>query len=714
MSHLSYTNKLIRLLITSLILFIPLTVSGFYITVKNTDGEPVEDALIILNDKIFNTNEKGKLYFETIPDSVRIIKMGYESIYIKPVPEIIILDRKVYTGASINVTDEKSKQAFIDKGEAKSIVLSDKDRIENNIEALLEKSAGITITGSKFTDGGEQKVSLKGKSAKHTLILLDGVPLNKSGQAFDLSSIPLNIVESIDILEGNSTYSSGSAGGIISINTRSKSFINTSSVVFASGVGSYENYSETIQISNSNNYLSSDFSIVYESAENDYEYENLQGFKLDRQNNDLEKLSLSGVLKLTKIGITAFHEEYDRGAPGTITNVSMFNKCRLSGHNGSYMLSYQDIYKGLSIGVSYLFSEQYSRYNNLESSVITKRNMTKEISRKNDIRFSTVVNLGKFKFEQISNYTNEYYNQKKLDNPLNQISNSSTMQNIGDYINITRWDSVGVYLIKTSGSIKGEVSSINEFNNDNRYFNYSGRIEIGREFSGSLKIDTGVDYGQAYTVPSFYELFWKGDSRVQGNPNLKEEKLTGFNVFTKLSTDLTELKVDYHKSCLEDMIFWYKSLIFWTTGNIDDAEYEVWSVDFSQKFFHYFTANLNWKRNSAINVTEGSDHYGKHIPSIFSSETKIDLGFRNNFVESDVTWVRYGRQWKYRDNLNGVIKPYELLNASIRLLKDFSKKYNLSLYLDADNILSREYEIQSHEPQPGITFTGGVSLKVTF
>ncbi len=695
-----------------LILIIPVYVTAFNIAVLDSDNNPVENAAVICQDKIYLTNTQGNVFLSSKPDSVTVIKLGFESASFKPVPCVIKLKTQVLQGSIINIVESRKKNSYVDAGNVKSVDLSDNDRENSTLENILKNNAGIYVTGNKFTDGGEQKVSLKGKSAKHTLILLDGVPLNKSGQAYDLSAIPLNIVERIDILEGNSTYSSGAAGGIISIKTRSGNSTEKMFVTGTSSVGSYGNYTEKLHLSASNTHFSTNISGEYNTGKNNFEYEDLQGVTHERSNNDIDEYSLSGAVKTKKLGITGFYNKFDRGTPGAITYVTKYEKSRLTGHNGSYLLSYRDSFEKASCSMSYLYSDQQTRYDNMSSEVPTARSLTKEKYRKNDIRLNTDLDLGFMKITQVTNYTNEYYNQQDLTIPVFSSSKSLTMQNLGEYINLGRKDTLFSFELKYSGSLKGEISSENAFEDDNRYLNYSGAVEVSNELPNLFRVHYGINYGQAYTVPSFYDLYWKGDSRVKGNPDLKEEKLIGTNTFMKLKSDNTEINVELQKSELKDMIYWYKSLNFWTTGNIADAEYEIWDLNITQKLPYGFSASIDWKRNFALNKTDGSDHYGKNIPNIFSSETRLSLKYKIADFESGIHWERFGRQWKTNDNLNGVITPYELLNASFAYRIKAGKRYWINCSLSVDNILNTEYEIQSFEPQPGTTLAGSISLKV--
>lgn len=91
-----------------------------------------------------------------------------------------------------------------------------------DLGALLDDLAGVRVT-SFGGIGRSASVSLRGSSGKQVLVLLDGVPLNAAGEAFDLSTIPLDQLDVVEITKGNASalYGGGAVGGVINLVPRS-------------------------------------------------------------------------------------------------------------------------------------------------------------------------------------------------------------------------------------------------------------------------------------------------------------------------------------------------------------------------------------------------------------------------------------------------------------------------------------------------------------
>ena len=72
-------------------------------------------------------------------------------------------------------------------------------------------------------EGATKSVSIRGSTSSQVLVLLDGIRLNSSRDGgVDLSSIPMEIIDHIEIVRGgeSSLYGSSAIGGVINIVTK--------------------------------------------------------------------------------------------------------------------------------------------------------------------------------------------------------------------------------------------------------------------------------------------------------------------------------------------------------------------------------------------------------------------------------------------------------------------------------------------------------------
>lgn len=94
-----------------------------------------------------------------------------------------------------------------------------------SLPEVLNQVAGLTIGGNGNNPGDIKAVYLRGAAPGNTLILLDGIPVNDASGItgeYNISAIPLEQIERIEILKGgNSTlYGSDAVAGVINIITK--------------------------------------------------------------------------------------------------------------------------------------------------------------------------------------------------------------------------------------------------------------------------------------------------------------------------------------------------------------------------------------------------------------------------------------------------------------------------------------------------------------
>jgi len=97
------------------------------------------------------------------------------------------------------------------------------------------RAAGITSVADALRDvggidivrngsfGATTSLFMRGGESDHTLVLVDGVQVNRAGGAFDFSSLPIDNVERIEVVRGPSSalYGSDAMAGVIQVVTRS-------------------------------------------------------------------------------------------------------------------------------------------------------------------------------------------------------------------------------------------------------------------------------------------------------------------------------------------------------------------------------------------------------------------------------------------------------------------------------------------------------------
>jgi vitamin B12 transporter len=244
----------------------------------------------------------------------------------------------------IIVTASRSEQRIQDAMPATTLVTrADIDRAQtSDLPTLLRQVGGVEIA----QNGGSGTVSsafLRGAESRHTLVLIDGVPLN--GLSFGtaaLEHIALANIERIEIVRGNvsSLYGSAAIGGVIQIFTRESGKGQQTSVAIQKGSRGLTTTSATSAINlKSNTRLSASVESISNTGFNAIDQSKIAGTNPDidgytrqtyslgaRQNFDMGNIGLT--VRKTK-GRTQYDNNY---GPATQADESLFGSEAASLH----------------------------------------------------------------------------------------------------------------------------------------------------------------------------------------------------------------------------------------------------------------------------------------------------------------------------------------------------------------------------------------------
>ncbi len=199
------------------------------------------------------------------------------------------------TVEEIEVTDtrEKERQAM------KKLEITSETIKEQGAETaaqVLEKQAGIVVSSNNMQ--GKAAVSIRGSDANNTKVFVDGVPLSPVGDGVvDLSSIPADSIEKIEVFKGAAPvqYGSDAAGGVIYITTKKGGKHEAN---FSTAVGSWNTRRQSASLSGGSQKVDYFFNYKTEisdgytlnTAKNAHYYDGKLGIQL----NDRSSLSLFG------------------------------------------------------------------------------------------------------------------------------------------------------------------------------------------------------------------------------------------------------------------------------------------------------------------------------------------------------------------------------------------------------------------------------------
>ncbi len=176
--------------------------------------------------------------------SSRILHLASAAVLVPSLVFAQATARDTARTAPVVVTATRSPLAVERAPSSVSVITGAQLRAEGiaTVVDALRQVPGVTLaqTGSY---GGTTSLFIRGGESKYTKVLIDGVPVNDAGGAFDFSSLTTDNVDRIEIVRGPASvlYGSDAVAGVVQIFTRRGSARPTGEVGLRGGTfGSYD------------------------------------------------------------------------------------------------------------------------------------------------------------------------------------------------------------------------------------------------------------------------------------------------------------------------------------------------------------------------------------------------------------------------------------------------------------------------------------------
>ena len=243
-----------------LLLFFSLNTEAIIIKGKVID-ESTKKALhsvkidVLDSTLIVFTNRKGEYAVYDLPSGTYVLKihqrgfmpieskviLGKTDVYTEDfylIPDRLLTHEIVVTATKTNYT---VGNVPVDAEVITAREIQEKNII--NVQDVFEYISGTQVRQTSGSWGNKGSIRLQGLNGEHTLVLVNGQKY-KGGhsEGVDISSIPINMIEKIEVVKGPASvlYGSDAVGGVVNIITKS-SLDQKSSVNISTGYGS-DNY----------------------------------------------------------------------------------------------------------------------------------------------------------------------------------------------------------------------------------------------------------------------------------------------------------------------------------------------------------------------------------------------------------------------------------------------------------------------------------------
>lgn len=707
------------------------------------DFQPIPKATI----RILNTNyecksdNRGHFYLEDIPVGIYVLEVsaqGYENkkIYEIKVDEDVTtkidvnLGKKLYFLPDVEITSEKPPLGVV------SLETIDRKQIEKmqarTLSEVIESTNGIYLQKSG-TVAGTHQVSIRGSSPEHVLVLLDGQKLNPSGNGIaDLNTVPLEMVEKIEILKGGQSalYGADALAGVINIITLPQKRKESSRLSLENHWGRWD--TEIFNSSFSNLFSEKLFlklAYTYEYSKNDFK---IWVYDDPKKRELLNQQDKNGDSTTTRKN--AYHEASNFFFSGNYlfnprTELSFSGQAYQAkrGIPGSYgwMVAYQrawaeDERKLLSLKLTRCFSASFFLESSLGYSRLKQHFQNDTIyvfnSRYVDeiIDFSLLAHINLFQTNKLkvgTQFQEDGLNHTDFlspDKSMGKIKRSSFSFFFSDQQEFFLPRALFFNNSTLNFALRWDGSNILK-----DFLSPQAGLVLSRGERYRLALRT--NYGRSFRQPSNNALFWKGDVFAEGNPNLLPEKSehseaggeVHFPWLGELSAGIT-----YFHNLVTDLIVWQRSF---------DGRYYPVNVSKAKIYGHedfiswkspgeLFEINYNNTVSIAKNRSGDRLEDGKFIP--FRPRYLTNLSFRFDYKIFEILYKIRWVSERFTGPANTKKEdPYHLEDLMIGLKKKF-RNMETRLKLEWNNLADGEYKLIYRHPMPGREW--GISLGISW
>lgn len=541
----------------------------------------------------------------------------------------------------ISNTDEvisvASRIDFLKKDELTSPVsVIDTDEIGQRDQAyiadLLRTIPGAAVNRSGPA-GSLTQIRIRGAEANHVLVLIDGVKVsNPNTGEFDFASLRAKDIARIEVLRGEQSalWGSDAIGGVINIITRAQSTqeqydLSVEAGSFATLEGQV---SAVIPVQgaalsiNGNGFTTDGYDVSGLGGEED-------GAKSRSLNLGLNSVTLAGVTLNGKYGASTANNEFDTDVDynGRLDNVLARTKTNTKNARIEAMFKAAGLTHLLSANLT--DTEQFTKGTSFPNDTTGRREQLNWAA-KGVWDAHSLTLLGETERERFSNYGGPGAGQ----NQKRSIRNSAIA---ADY----RFSQNAITL---SASARADF-------NDRFDDSVTWRVGAGyafEDFDGRIRgsLGTGVKN------PSMTELFGYFPAFFTGNPNLKPETSTGYDIGYEQKFGSFNFAIDFFHSDLKDEIYTdFSSFPSTAKNRTTKSKREGVEIEARGKLSNHLfvrgsasflkakengvqevrrpdflaSASATWRPIDTLDMTLSIDHTGTQTDTDFATFSKVDL-----------------------------------------------------------------------------------------
>ena len=576
--------------------------------------------------------------------------------------------------------------------------------VANNLTIIssdeIEKSGALTIgellnqqVGVQFDraggPGAAESIFIRGGNSSHTLLLIDGVRVNSATTgAGSFESIPLSIIEKIEILRGgaSSLYGTDALSGVVQIFTKNNSEGYSKADI---SVGNLDSRDVGLSLGRKFN----DLNITLGVSEKASKGINLYSRNTNAYNSDLDGYRLQSFnlrvdqrIKDGRIGFSHMASELVSQFDSYIYGHTEFTQ---ADWKNKHEIQVSSIWHEYAINSSWLSKVTFSEG---VDSVVTTPSTT----------YLQSYDLFKTKNQQINwqnNFSTEY---GRLIAGLDKLDQN--LETTGSYEKKSRTiNSQYVGFIK---DFKNNQFQINIRRDDNDQFGEKITNSLGYSYRPNESLKFYASRSTAFKAPSFNDLYFPVTPGVGGgNPNVKPETSINHEFGIQYAKIDSNISLTRFVSEISNLISWTESPVGsyeYYPNNVGEAKISGYEFKVS-KTYKNFGVGFNYTNQSPKDLSSG-------LQLVRRSE-QHGLAYLSYKLNSYMVRTELAFQDEKFDDVNNTrkISGYGLFNAYAE--KKIDKE--MTVFLRINNLFDKNYDasVTSSSVAPGMPMTFFIGFK---
>ena len=687
----------------------------------STTGQPIPDANIIIVGTNYGTASQNEGYYivQPLPKDrydIRVKVIGYKTVTLSRVhvgkntrldfaltPSVIQYNPVV---VSATKTDHLLSQVTV------SAEILDPLRIRKsngNTAGEIIESTGSVFMKNYGSVAGMQMPSIRGSNSDQVLVVMDGQKINSAmGGGVDMNNFPVEVLEKIEVIRGGNSalWGSDAIGGVIHPFSKNSIIPNDLSYGINSTIGSFGTQGLHIYGMQNVGLLSYFISYNRMKSKGDFEYKLPDSGKTERrQNNDFSSDNFFLKTRFdfnakTKLQLIFQSQKNKRGVAGSTSwgtpdsrrneNRKLFSAFFENHLKNNFHFQHQFYWQS--------FDNQYIDPSSWPAADDLHENRTIGYNVQGNWRIHpSIVATAEAEIRQDQLTSTQFPPKRRSTQSilfLSEISHGIRifgLETRWKWVPSLRWDSYSDIDSHTCPKIGALISSGNKTN-----------------------ISLRSNFGESYRVPSFSDLYWPEDDFTVGNPDLRPETSTNFDVgviFGYTSDFSTRIEMTYYQNDFENLILWQPNTS-WKYAPVNLGKATIKGLE-NAFVLHLprdvVSIKIAYTSMKAIDETENSDNKGKRL--IYRPDQKIDLtvGFNLGPCMANMNYRYVGKRFSDAANKN-VLDDYFLLNGNLSV-KISLKNMTINAKIQMMNVLNESITVLEGYPLPGREYRFTIGLE---